>query len=310
MALALAAASCAAGSPAETRAVAFLAREVPAWHAANRCHSCHNNGDAARALYTAHGLGYELPPEALADTTRWLRRPAGWDDNRGDPRFSDKKLARIQFAAALAEAFDAGLIDYRQPLIEAAESLVSDQHSDGSWQVDAEASVGSPVTYGVFLATYLARNTIERAGTARFAAALARADRWFLEARASTVPDAAAAVLALEDRDSAPARERRSATIALLVAAQASDGGWGPYPRSPAEVFDTALALLALRTVGDASAAEAIARGRAFLIRAQLDSGGWPETTRPSGARSYAQHISTSGWATLALLSSQRRGHR
>jgi hypothetical protein len=43
-------------------------------------------------------------------------------------------------------------------------------------------------------------------------------------------------------------------------------------------------------------------QGRAYLIRAQLPAGGWPETTRPSGFQSYAQHISTSGWATLALL--------
>ncbi|MFN0122677.1 MAG: hypothetical protein ACKV2V_19440, partial [Blastocatellia bacterium] len=38
---------------AASRAVAFLAREVPAWPARNSCFSCHNNGDAARALYVA-----------------------------------------------------------------------------------------------------------------------------------------------------------------------------------------------------------------------------------------------------------------
>ena len=45
-----------------------------------------------------------------------------------------------------------------------------------------------------------------------------------------------------------------------------------------------------------------IARGRKFLINEQLDDGSWPETTRPPGNVSYAERISTAGWATLALL--------
>ncbi|MGH9463409.1 MAG: hypothetical protein ACRD1X_19575, partial [Vicinamibacteria bacterium] len=35
------------------KAVRFLAREVPRWRAEHDCYSCHNNGDAARALYLA-----------------------------------------------------------------------------------------------------------------------------------------------------------------------------------------------------------------------------------------------------------------
>ena len=34
----------------EARAVAFLVREVPSWSVENKCYSCHNNGDAARAI--------------------------------------------------------------------------------------------------------------------------------------------------------------------------------------------------------------------------------------------------------------------
>jgi hypothetical protein len=64
------------------------------------------------------------------------------------------------------------------------------------------------------------------------------------------------------------------------------------------ESFDTAVVLLALRKLNKL----ATARGRAFLIASQRPDGGWPETTRPPGGQSYAQHISTSAWATLALL--------
>jgi hypothetical protein len=43
-------------------------------------------------------------------------------------------------------------------------------------------------------------------------------------------------------------------------------------------------------------------RGASFLIAEQLQDGSWQETTRPSGGKSQAQWISTSAWATQALL--------
>ena len=50
-----------------------------------------------------------------------------------------------------------------------------------------------------------------------------------------------------------------------------------------------------------------IARGRKFLIAEQLDDGSWTETTRPPGNVSYAERISTTGWATMALLATAAR---
>ena len=49
-------------------------------------------------------------------------------------------------------------------------------------------------------------------------------------------------------------------------------------------------------------------RGRAYLLAGQREDGSWPETTRPSGADSYAQRLSTAGWATLALLATHDQG--
>src|SRR5262245_26174422 len=92
----------------ERRAVAFLARAVPAWPARNHCFSCHNNGDAARALYEAGRVAGAVPAGALEATTRWLGRPDGWRHNGGEGPSSDPVLARVQFAAALAAAADAG----------------------------------------------------------------------------------------------------------------------------------------------------------------------------------------------------------
>src|SRR5205085_2772671 len=69
----------------EANAVSFLVREVPAWSKNNGCFSCHNNGDVARAHYLAARSGYDVPAIALSDTTAWIREPARWDKNKGDP---------------------------------------------------------------------------------------------------------------------------------------------------------------------------------------------------------------------------------
>src|SRR5437867_11887877 len=100
--------SCAADTP-EERALAYLAREVPRWSTENKCFSCHNNGDAARALYTAVRLSYAVPSRVLADTSGWLAQPQRWEHNGGEGPSSNKRLARIQFAAVLVDALDAGL---------------------------------------------------------------------------------------------------------------------------------------------------------------------------------------------------------
>jgi hypothetical protein len=300
---------------AEERAVAYLAAEVPGWSRENHCFSCHNNGDAARALYVARSLSYDVSVEALSDTTEWLLRPTAWEDNKGEPGFSDKKLARIQFAAALAEAFRTAAVDARQTLIVAAETLLPDQSEDGSWKVDASGALGSPATYGATLATYMARRTLHTAGAERFRDVISRADEWLLAQTPRATVDAAALALAMADRLSSNEAAKNTAvekklgeTMVWLLASQAGDGGWGPYPKSPSEAFDTAITLLALTAARDADTgnstniSESVHRGRGYLIATQLPAGGWPATTRPSGFQSYAQHASTSGWATLALL--------
>jgi hypothetical protein len=289
----------------EAKALAYLAREVPAWSADNKCYSCHNNGDAARALYVATRLGHPVPPKALADTTRWLTKPDGWDDNGGDYGTSDKKLARIQFAAALVEAMDAGLVKDREALAKAAALVAARQDKDGSWPIDAEGALGSPTTYGTALATFLARRTLHKAGPKKYAAAIARSDAWFRQVKVENVLDAAAVLLALgKDTDDAAMTQRRHC-LALIRKGEAKDGGWGPYLHSAPEAFDTAVVVLALMAQPETDETKALRRrGRAFLIAAQKDDGSWEETTRPAARASYAQRISTTGWATLALLAS------
>jgi len=253
----------AAGVP---EAVAYLEAEVPRWQPDNGCYSCHNNGDAARALFLA---GRRASP-ALADTLTFLRNPAAWPEK-------DAALAAVQFALALAASGE------KSPaLAQAAARVARTQSPDGHWTMDAEANPGSPVTYGPVLGTVLARQVLQAASPA-FDAHTAKADAWLQARRAQHPVDLAALVLAFA----------RPADIQRLADLQAPDGSWGA-----AEPFDTALAILALKGHHEA----AVKRGRAWLLAHQLEPGGWPGTTRPAGGASYAQHVSTTAWALLALL--------
>jgi hypothetical protein len=291
----------------ESRALAFLSREVPQWSPANKCFSCHNNGDGARALYTAMRLSHAVDATVLADTTQWLSQPERWKDNGGSPEFSDKQLATIQFAAALAAAIDAGAVKDRKPLTVAAEMVAGFQQPDGSWKIDADGTIGSPVTYGKFLVTAMARHVLRRADDRRFADRIAAADRWLRDEKPQTMLAAAAVLWALAKDDDESAKTQRQHCLSLLAKGQNESGGWGPYEISSPEAFDTAIVLITLCEIAEQPAVRRmIQRGRAYLIAAQLADGSWPETTRPAEAESYAQRMSTAGWATIALLTTKQ----
>jgi hypothetical protein len=288
---------------AEAKAIAFLTREVPAWKQNNGCFSCHNNGDAARALYAATRKGYRLAAEVLRDTTAWVSQPQQWEQNKGDPGFSDKKLANLQFAAALLAALEAGEVKEAEPLRAAARKLVNDQSPDGSWKIDAVGTVGSPATWGTPLATWMAVRVLQQADVAATTEARQKAERWLQQAKPNNVLTAATLLLAFASDTSAAAQRKQTECLQLLRRAQTQDGGWGPYADAPPEGFDTAMVLLALAPRRNQSEwAAAIRRGRSFLVAQQNSDGSWPATTRPSGGDSYAQMMSTTGWATLALL--------
>jgi hypothetical protein len=291
----------------EDRALAYLVREVPAWNAKHQCFSCHNNGDGARTLYVAIRLGRAVPEKSLADTARWLAKPDDWDNTGDDRTYGDKQLDRVQFATALLAAADAGRMKDRKPLLRAAELIASNQHRDGFWPVGADGSVGSPATHGATLATIHARRVLERADPEKYKEAIRKADVWLSRKPIKAVLDAAAILLTLELADDGAVAARREECLAVLRKGEAKEGGWGPYVNSSPEVFDTALVVLALsRQPETKEIRDWLRRGRAYLAAAQQADGSWPETTRPSGAESYAQRISTTAWATHALLATHQ----
>jgi hypothetical protein len=299
---------------ATQRAVAYLVQEVPAWQPANNCFSCHNNGDGARALLVASRAGCEVPEESLAASRDWLVQPKRWDHNGGEGDFVDQRLAWVQFGAALAETVQSSQTDVPQHTAEAlqtvARTLADFQDSNGSWTIQDGGLIGSPVTWGRTLTTVLAQRILRAADATRFAAHIARADEWLRSSPPKTVLDSAAVLIALNEANDPRDAELRAHCVDLILKAQSPEGGWGPYSISTPEPFDTAVVLLALKS-GRAEQEDAeraaiiaaiIAAGRSFLLKTQHADGSWQETTRPPGAESYAQHMSTCAWATLALL--------
>jgi outer membrane protein assembly factor BamB len=298
----------------EARAVAFLRREVPKWKEENDCYSCHNNGDAARALVVAAQRGHDIG-SSLDDTLEWLRQPTRWNFNKTQGGIDDKPLARVQFASALRRAVDAGRAA-PGTLAAAAAIVAADQRTDGSWQLDTSQSLGSPATYGTTLATATATRMLVASHAHGVTDHITRATAWLRAAKVDSVLDAAAVVLGLAQDVDEGARIQRQRALTTLRQGQGRDGGWGPYTSVRAEVFDTALVVLALASLNSApelagpvysrqDLTQAIAHGRDYLTRSQSSDGSWPETTRPTGQESYAQRISTTGWALLALLDSR-----
>ena len=288
-------------SPVIAKGVAFLRTELPKFR----------NGDATRALLEAGARGYDLGP-SLDETLNFLKQPATWDQYKAPSGFDDKRLLRLQFASALAAAERHGKAASTD-LEAAAKLLVADQAADGSWTLDQSQSLGSPATYGAILATWSARTSLIASGMQPDNFTIVQADRWLRGLTVDTVYDASTLLLALDLTGDVMADGLRRTALSIVRTGQAENGGWGPAATAPPQVFDTAIAVLALSalnvepriarsTFRPEELLAAIARGKAFIESQQRPDGSWPETTRPAGQDSYAQRISTTGWALLALL--------
>ena len=252
------------------------------------------------------------------DTVKWLLQPAGWSHNKGDPGFSDQRLADIQFAASLVSWSSTGMTPRstaRAALQTAALRIAAAQDADGSWQIELQNAVGTPATHGTSVATYLAWHTLQAAAVTdpgrKLEPARLKAAAWLGGVRPVNVPAASVVLLFNVVKEDEVRHTRANEALEFLRRAQTSDGGWGPYVDSPAEVYDTALALIALSKAGQrAAVGPLISRGRSYLRSSQQPDGSWAATTRPSGGRSYAQQMSTTGWATQALLATKAEGAR
>jgi len=314
------------------KAVTYLANELSSWNTDHTCYSCHNNGDAIRALTIARDQGFSFRATEFEQTIQWLKRPTEWSKNGPDGEFNDRRLAKLQFAAALA-SIETRHPTARQPLQDAAALLASDLLPDGSWPGQPFGTIGSPITYGAFLATAQARDVLRQTGAPRFSADVDRANTWLRTSRPKSVLNAAAVLRAIATDDHIDATATRSHCFELIRRGQSREGGWGPYVTAATEPFDTAIVLLALHAVDDhrghvdrrkdprlegqseedprrrdersliesEDVTQMIDQAKSFLIKTQSPDGSWPETTRPADRESYAHRVSTTAWCLQSL---------
>src|SRR5262245_4831975 len=170
------------------RAVAYLTVEVPRWRREHPCYSCHNNGDAARALIVASARGHAVGT-AIDDSLAWLATPERWESNARRGGSEELPLARIQFASALSAMVSAGRAE-PEALDRAVALLVVHQQEDGSWRLSESQTLGGPTFYGTSLATAVARRTLAAAKARPSDPAVARANAWLRSASPATVLDA------------------------------------------------------------------------------------------------------------------------
>ena len=293
-------------SPALEAGLVYLSTEALDWPEENHCFSCHNNGDAARVLFRLGNERVRSETPKWNDLLQWLNQPALWEKSTSSDVVLSPALALIQFGLASVAAEEQKLIQTnprRTKIL--TDRLLASQHPEGYWAVEADGHLGSPGTYGNPLATALALEILATAVSPETKAASEKAKSWMMNDAPTATIDLAAGIMILHQTQSNPS-DLLSAWIRRLIESQTLSGGWGPYPNRFPEVFDSSIALLALasqrRILPGLSSLKA---GRAFLIEAQEVAGGWPETTRPTGGSSYAQHISTSAWAIAAIASTE-----
>ncbi len=157
------------------RAFNYLLDESSNWSGENNCFSCHNNGDAVRAL-----LAYQQEPHTFAGSSwrkllKWFDQPGEWLKSPSDEFGESPILTFIQFGTARLAAQSGGLMA-KNRVIESAiqEELLKSQSPEGYWKVEPEGHIGSPGTYGNALASFQAISILGTKQGKKFEADLER----------------------------------------------------------------------------------------------------------------------------------------
>ncbi len=291
----------------ERRAVAFLSVEVPKWARENKCFSCHNNGDALHGLLTAAKAGELADRKPLADTLAFLASPERWDANGPDGPFKDTKLRGFNLPprwpppSTPACRSSAGTGESRR--IGGAAAIARRQLADRRARQHRLARHLRPA-----LATATSIRTLSAADRRRtpcrwprLAAGSKRPSpktcsmprprcwRWLRRPVTRCRQCASAAPCCCAKVNRRTAAGARSSIRRL----KCSTRPWSCWPW-PAQQPTSELSAF-------------IARGRKYLLAEQSPDGSWPATTRPAGADSYAQQLSTTGWALQVAHASRER---
>lgn len=163
--------------------------------------------------YAAAKKGYSIPARALKDTTDWVTQPSRWDSNKGDPGFSDKRLAAVKFGAALLAAFESGYTTDLAALRDAVRRLAAEQGTDGSWNIELGNAVGSAATYGTPLATFLALETLRGAKLPELERPIENGKRWLSQVMPNNLLSTSSLLLAMTGNLDPTTRSKRQSLL-------------------------------------------------------------------------------------------------
>lgn len=290
------------------RAHDYLEEEITRWQPENQCFSCHHSAAAVRTLL----FNPERPTKqstrviaAFDANLEFLKSPHIWDNNGPDGEFNDRRLADFHFAMALTDLHQTRRLKAPVAVEKAFDRLVAHQDPLGFWSADETNSTGSPVTLGNELMTAEIATCLSGSSEKRHHSAARRARDWLRRSPARSTLGRAARIRchSIDEPHREPYLQNQ---LKLILQAQETGGGWGPFESRPAEVFDTAVVLDTLCRVDHVNHST-LWRAAEFLVREQQDSGFWIESTRPHVRESLAQRIATTAWAVQALQSFRQR---
>jgi ankyrin repeat protein len=279
---------------------------------ARACVSCHNNSLPAMTVALARKKGFAVneaqakkEKKFAAATDKPFLEPMRVGSTIGGAAGTlGYTLIGMAAAGYPADALTDAHIHY----------LSIHQLPNGSWGTGAYRP---PAEYSPFTITAVVLRAIRLyplpGRREEFEERFARAKRWLLSAKATSVEESSMQLLGLADAGASASE--RAPFVKALKAAQNPDGSWKQLPDMPAEAYTTGEALYALHVSGDVPTKDPVyQKGVQWLLRNQLADGSWYVPTRaipvqphtfesgfPHGWDQFASDAGSS-WASLALL--------
>jgi ankyrin repeat protein len=276
------------------------------------CVSCHNNSLPAMTVALARKKGFAVNEEqakkelgfAVATDTPYVEPMRLGSTIGGAATTIGYTLMGMAAAGYPADGFTDAHIHY----------LATQQFPDGAWRL---TSYRPPAEYSALTTTAVVLRGIKLypipGRRQEFEERLARAKRWLLSAKASTMEERSMQLMALADAGASASQ--RAPLVTALKAAQNPDGSWSQFPGMPAEAYTTGEALYVLHLSGDVPVKDSVyQKGVEWLLRNQLADGSWFVPTRaipvqphtfesgfPNGWHQFASDAGSS-WAAMALL--------
>ena len=280
------------------------------------CISCHNNSLAAMTVGLARSSGFRVDEPTAAKQVQ-------------SNVFAIEKLRsnlRQGFFTPVEDNFGPFVMSYMLVGLDAehhkadlntdavAMYLKMHQSPDGQWAYP-RADTRPPICSDYVAQTALAMRALQLYAPATDKAAYQKsielAAGWLATAQSKVNDDRSWRVRGLAwAGKNKPAMQT---AMKELLAAQRTDGGWGPIDTMESDAYSTGLALVALQTAGMAVSEQPWQRGMKLLLNTQQADGSWYVKTRALAFQPYFdagfphgfdQFISAAGsnWATMALV--------